>query len=179
MNPHDRITLPDHRRDHRSRTRRRAFTHRAQDGQNRPRPGREWKAQQGRRGSAAKTIRVLICDDSVHARTTLARAVGREEGVEVTAVAESFEEAVDKMRGAPVDVLLLDVFLPGKTGLEGLVALAEAGDDTPVVLMSADGNFETQGHSLGASAFFDKTTADFARLADLLRQAGQTRSGGP
>lgn len=70
-------------------------------------------------------IHVVLCDD--HAvlrrgiRDTLAEAVD----ISVTAEAGSYAELREQLRTATCDVLLLDINMPGRSGLEALASVRE------------------------------------------------------
>ncbi len=72
--------------------------------------------------------------------------------------AEDGEVALDSLRGSPVDLILLDVRMPLLDGMETLRNLREAGDDTPVVIVTAHGSVPdaVEAMKLGAIDFLSK-----------------------
>ena len=84
--------------------------------------------------------KVLVVDDSTTLRK-LVSSILLDSGFEPT-VASSAEEALESLRGDPVELVLLDYVLPGMNGLAFCQHLHQAEDlkDTPVVLMSAKGD---------------------------------------
>jgi DNA-binding NtrC family response regulator len=99
---------------------------------------------------------VLIVDDEKNILVTLSRALSVE-GYQ-TEVAGSAKIALEKVLEVPVDVILMDVKMPGMDGLEALRALRERGLTVPVVMMSGHGTIETAVEAVrcGALDFIEK-----------------------
>jgi len=94
---------------------------------------------------------ILIVDDEPGVRTSLT-GVLRDEGYSVEAVA-SGEECLDRLTRAPVDLIVLDVWLPGMDGLATLARLRERQVDAQVVLISGHGNIESAVRAIKMGAF--------------------------
>src|SRR5262249_39375383 len=75
------------------------------------------------RGPMSRACRVLIVDDEPNVRL-VCRAALEADGYEVAEAGDG-EEAVDRLRGAPVDLILLDLRMPLLDGLETLRHLRE------------------------------------------------------
>jgi two-component system nitrogen regulation response regulator NtrX len=107
---------------------------------------------------------ILIVDDEAGVRSALG-AVLRDEGFDVDAVATG-EACLERVARAPVDLVLLDVWLPGIDGLATLERLRERGVDAEVVVISGHGNIESAVRAIKMGAFdfvekplsIDKTT---------------------
>ena len=99
---------------------------------------------------------ILIVDDERGIRETLS-AVLRDEGFHADAV-ESGEECLKAIARRAYGCVLLDVWLPGISGLETLQQLRNANSDTAVVIISGHGNVETavRATKLGAFDFIEK-----------------------
>jgi two-component system nitrogen regulation response regulator NtrX len=99
---------------------------------------------------------ILIVDDEPGVRTALA-GVLRDEGYEVEAVA-SGEACLERLTRGSVDLVVLDVWLPGMDGLATLARLRERQVDAQVVLISGHGNIESavRAIKLGAFDFVEK-----------------------
>ena len=80
-------------------------------------------------------MRVLVVDDDPGVRTALDRAL-RLAGYEVTTVADG-RAALDSLALTPPDAVVLDLGLPGIDGLEVCRRMRTAGDDTPVLMLTA------------------------------------------
>jgi len=94
---------------------------------------------------------ILIVDDEPGVRTSLS-GVLRDEGYTVEAVS-SGEECLDRLTRAPVDLIVLDVWLPGMDGLATLARLRERQVDASVVLISGHGNIESAVRAIKMGAF--------------------------
>jgi len=122
----------------------------------------------------ADPIRILIVDDSLVARTVLARILGsRPEFVIAGSVANAVQ-ALELVRREPMDIILLDLEMPGVGGLEALPQLIEHSDGARVLVvssMAADGAAATvQALALGAADTLQKpSVANFdGRFSDTL-----------
>jgi two-component system nitrogen regulation response regulator NtrX len=118
--------------------------------------------------------RVLIVDDEAGVRSSL-RGVLLDEGYEVD-LAESGEQALDVCERRPCDGVLLDVWLPGKDGLETLHELRRRGSDAAVIMISGHGNIETavKATKLGAFDFVEKPLS-LEKIVLVLRNALKQR----
>jgi two-component system, NtrC family, nitrogen regulation response regulator NtrX len=99
---------------------------------------------------------ILIVDDEAGIRESLT-SVLREDGYRVEAVA-SGEECLAFVQNKSVDLVLLDVWLPGIDGMETLTRLREADNSPMVVMISGHANIEAAVRStkLGAFDFVEK-----------------------
>lgn len=124
----------------------------------------------------ATPIRVLLAEDDRELRLLLATAL-RRDGYEVLEahdakhLLELMGEALVSGNGAPVDVVVSDIRMPGASGLDLLAGLRRDDWTTPVVLITAFGDPEThaEAYRLGADAVLDKPLD-----VDDLRQVVQT-----
>lgn len=82
-------------------------------------------------------IRVLIVEDDPMVAEFNRRYLARAEGFELVAVAASGEEALSVLARESVDLVLLDIFMPGKSGLELLGEIRRAGRGVDVILVTA------------------------------------------
>jgi two-component system nitrogen regulation response regulator NtrX len=99
---------------------------------------------------------ILIVDDEPGVRSALS-GVLRDEGYSVEAVA-SGEACLDRVTRGPVDLVILDVWLPGMDGLATLARLRERQVDSAIVLISGHGSIESavRAIKLGAFDFVEK-----------------------
>ncbi|MEW5683425.1 MAG: sigma-54 dependent transcriptional regulator [Pseudomonadota bacterium] len=103
----------------------------------------------------AKTV--LVVDDDPTQRR-LIQAVLEREGFAVSH-AQSGDEAIKHLSsGAPVDVMLLDLVMPGISGQDTLTEMRARGFNLPVIVLTATGGIDTvvQAMQSGASDFFVK-----------------------
>src|SRR6266480_4855180 len=99
---------------------------------------------------------ILIVDDEPGVRAALT-GVLEDEGYAVEAV-PSGEACLDRLTRGTVDLIILDVWLPGMDGLATLARLRERQVDAQVVLISGHGNIESavRAIKLGAFDFVEK-----------------------
>jgi DNA-binding NtrC family response regulator len=99
---------------------------------------------------------LLLVDDDPNTLASLSRAF-RLAGHEAT-VCDNAGRALELLRTDSFDLILSDVVMPGKSGLELLEDLKKAGVKTPVVLISGQANIEMAVHAtkLGALDFLEK-----------------------
>jgi two-component system nitrogen regulation response regulator NtrX len=99
---------------------------------------------------------LLIIDDDHNTLASLSRAF-RLAGHEAT-VCDNATRAAELLRGESFDLILSDVVMPGKSGLELLQELKKAGVKTPIVLISGQANIEmaVKATKLGALDFLEK-----------------------
>lgn len=109
---------------------------------------------------------VLIADDHPMVRRALAETVTAVmAGPVEVAEAGSFADVSETLGRHPVDLLLLDLSMPGMDGFTGLAALRAAFPAIPVIMVSAneDPGVIRQAMELGASGYLPKSTT----LADI------------
>ncbi len=85
----------------------------------------------------AGAVRVMIVDDSLTVRTVLKRMVESDTSMVVAATASSGERAIAQLKTTDVDVILLDLEMPGMGGLEALPAILTTSPDTQVLVVSS------------------------------------------
>ena len=86
---------------------------------------------------AAPAIRVLIVDDSLTVRTIFKRMVESDGAMRVVETASSAERAIAQLDKTPVDVILLDLEMPGMGGLEALPKILERARGGQVLVVSS------------------------------------------
>ncbi|WP_394730779.1 chemotaxis-specific protein-glutamate methyltransferase CheB [Altererythrobacter sp. GH1-8] len=87
--------------------------------------------------SRGNTIRVLIVDDSLTVRTVFSRMVLDAPDMDVVAGERTAELAIARLRKEPVDVVLLDLEMPGIGGLEALPKILAAQENISVLVVSS------------------------------------------
>jgi len=113
---------------------------------------------------------ILIVDDEKSIRRTL-REILEYEGF-VVDEAEDGADALEKIRAASFDLVLLDVKMPKRDGMEVLAEAKSEFPELPIVMISGHGNIETavEATKLGAFDFVEKPP-DLNRLLLTLRNA--------
>ena len=99
---------------------------------------------------------LLLVDDDPNTLASLSRAF-RLAGHEAT-VCDNAARAVELLRAETFDLILSDVVMPGRSGLELLEDLKKAGVKTPIILISGQANIEmaVKATRLGALDFLEK-----------------------
>jgi len=81
-------------------------------------------------------MKVLIADDHAIVREGLKQLVNSQKDMEVIGEAEDGRQALEKAKSLRPDVTLLDIAMPGLSGLEAVRLIKEAVPDTQIVLLS-------------------------------------------
>ncbi|MCB0513128.1 MAG: sigma-54-dependent Fis family transcriptional regulator, partial [Bacteroidetes bacterium] len=114
--------------------------------------------------------KILIVDDEKAIRRTL-RDILEYEKYEIDE-AEDGEIGVQKIEKGNYDVVILDVKMPKKDGIEVLAELQKKGIDTPVIVLSGHGNIETAVEAVKKGAFdYIPKPPDLNRLLITVRNA--------
>ena len=79
----------------------------------------------------------MIVDDSMVARAVLSRMIETDGAFEIAAVAGTAEDAVDALQHVRVDIILLDLEMPGAGGLSNLPRIIEAARGARVMIVSS------------------------------------------
>ncbi|HEV3352941.1 MAG TPA: EAL domain-containing protein [Acidimicrobiales bacterium] len=102
-------------------------------------------------------VRVVLADDRSELRATVRLALELAGGFEVVGEAGTGTEAIAVAREKQPDLLLLDVLMPGMTGLEAMPYIANVAPRTKVVILTAiDAAVLESEKFQGATAAFDK-----------------------
>ena len=124
--------------------------------------------------------RILVAEDEPALARTIADNVVAE-GWEVELVARG-DEVADRIRAQAPGLLVLDLMLPGRPGLQVLRELRAGGSALPVLVLTARGEVTDRvlGLELGADDYMGKPFAMaelMARIRALLRRAQPTTAG--
>lgn len=113
-------------------------------------------------------LRVLVADDELQARKRLVRLVDALADVEIVAICASGEEVLDRVAVAAPDVLLLDISMPGMSGLELRAALPRG---PAVIFVTAHAEHAVDAFDLGATDYVLKpvTAARLEKAIDRAR----------
>lgn len=105
--------------------------------------------------ASQRTVRVLIVDDSLTVRTVFTRMLQRESDIWIVATASTAERGLQELAVQDVDVVMLDLEMPGMGGIEALPRIQKAAPKAQILVISsltADGAQHTvQALSLGAA----------------------------
>jgi two-component system response regulator NreC len=117
------------------------------------------------------SIRVLIVDDHAVVRSGLRRVLEAEDDIEVVGEAGDMRGAVFEARAQKPDVVLMDVVMPGPTGIEATPAVLKEAPEARVLVLSMqdDPRYVREAFSVGASGYVLKEAAD-AEVVDAVRE---------
>ena len=123
-----------------------------------------------------KPIRVLIVDDHAVVRAGLRLLLEREADLEVVAEAGNADEAVRAARLEKPDVVLLDVVMPGRSGIDVAAEVIEVSNGAKVLVLSMqdDPSYVREAFAAGAAGYLLKEGAD----AELVQAVHQVADGG-
>ncbi len=113
-------------------------------------------------------LRVLVCDDELMARKRIARIVSELPGIEAVLECSSGEEALKTLGEEDVDVAILDIHMPGLSGLETTARMPE--ERPYVVFLTAFPEHALEAFDVGAVDYVLKP-ADEARIEKALARA--------
>jgi DNA-binding NtrC family response regulator len=113
----------------------------------------------------ARNRTVLVVDDDAAMRDMVASLL-EDEGIHAT-VATGADDTLHRLADSDFDVVLSDIRMPGRTGIDLLGGLRELRPQTPVVLMTAFGTIDSAVEAMQAGAF-DYVTKPFKRDALLV-----------
>ena len=118
-------------------------------------------------------MKILLAEDEVSLNGIIAKRL-KKENFTVDAVFDG-EEALDYLAYSDYDIVLLDIMMPKKTGLDVLKEMRAAGNETPVLILTAKDSVEdrVKGLDMGADDYVTKPFAFeelLARIRVLLRK---------
>jgi len=119
-------------------------------------------------------IRVVLADDQPLVRTGLRMILSAEPDIEVVGEAPSADRAVFEAISGRPDVVLMDVMMPGKTGIEGMPAVLQAAPDARVLVLSMqdDPRYVREAFEAGAAGYVLKEAAD-SEVVDAVRAVAE------
>ena len=120
--------------------------------------------------STATVIRVLIADDHAVVREGVRHVLGAEHGFEVVGEASNGDEAVQLAESLAPDVAVLDISMPGTSGLQAAQQIRERAPGCRVLVLSIHDHAEyvQQSARAGAQGYLRKDSSP-AQLRDAIR----------
>lgn len=122
-------------------------------------------------------LRILVADDSIPVRERMAALLNELPCVEVVAESNDVPTTIECVAGQHPDVVILDISMPGGSGLDVLQTIRTLDRPPLVVVLTnhTDPEYETQARNLGASAFLNKSR-DFLKAVDFVRDLADWKS---
>ena len=107
-------------------------------------------------------ITVVLVDDHAVVRSGLRLLLDKHEDIEVVGEAGNAKDALFRARALKPDVILLDVVMPGESGIEALPKLLKESPNTKVLVLSMqdDPSYVREAFAVGASGYVLKEAAD-------------------
>jgi two-component system, LytTR family, response regulator len=121
-------------------------------------------------------LRIVVCDDELMARKRVLRLLGELQGIDSVSECESGEQVLERLRGEDVDVAILDINMPGMSGIETVMAMPE--ERPYVIFLTAHPEHAVKAFDVGAVDYVLKPVDD-ARLAKALERARGFLDQGP
>jgi DNA-binding NarL/FixJ family response regulator len=100
----------------------------------------------------AMSIRVAIVEDDRAVRENLAALINAAPGFACVAACPSAEDALKRLPGALPDVVLMDIHLPGRSGMDCVARLRTLLPQTQVIMLTVEENAELVFESLKSGA---------------------------
>ena len=121
-----------------------------------------------------RAVRVGIADDHPITRSALRAYLDEQEGIEVVAEASSGREAIDLVRTSAVDVLLLDLDMPGQSGIDALTMIKAKAEHVGVLVLSGypEHQYAVPLIRNGASGYLNKA-CEPSEIAAAIRRVAQ------
>ena len=109
-----------------------------------------------------KNIRVLIADDHAIVRHGLCALLGTEHGIEVVGEAKDGNEAVARAKHLAPDVVVMDIVMPRKDGVEATAEIRAAVPSAKIVVLTSFGTSDKISRAIeaGATGALMKTAED-------------------
>jgi two-component system, NarL family, response regulator NreC len=122
-------------------------------------------------------IRIVVVDDHAVVRSGLRLLLGAEEDMEVVGDAGNVRDAVFEVRAAKPDVVLLDVTMPGESGIDGLPKLLREAPEARVLMLSMqdDPSYVREAFAAGARGYVLKEAIDAEVVAAVREVAAGNR----
>jgi DNA-binding NarL/FixJ family response regulator len=116
-------------------------------------------------------IRVLIADDHAILRRGLRQIIEETEDLSVVGEAESSAEALSQIRAHPCDVVLLDISMPDRNGMDTLAIIAKDHPKMAVLMLSThpENQYAVRALRAGAAGYLTKQSAP-AQLVNAIRR---------
>jgi len=117
-------------------------------------------------------IRVLVVDDHELVRSGITRMLADNPDIDVIGQASSGEDAIDFVRNARPDIVLMDIRMPGIGGLEATRRILRLDDSIRIIVVTAcaDDPYPARVMQSGAAAYITKG-ADIQEMVRAIRKA--------
>ena len=126
-------------------------------------------------------IRILIADDHAIVRAGLKQFIADQPDMQVAGEAATGSEAIQLVRASEFDVVLLDISMPDKNGIDTLKTLKQIRPDLPILMLSgyAEDQYAVNLLRAGAAGYLNKEAASTDRKSTRLNSSHRSVSRMP
>jgi DNA-binding NarL/FixJ family response regulator len=138
-------------------------------------PGRSRAAGESRTAESHDRLRVIIADDHAIVRRGLRQILEHESDITTVGEASTADDLLRHLDACPYDVLVLDISMPGRSGLDVLPEIRRRFPELAVLILSvhSEDQFAVRCLKLGAAGYLNKESAP----EELVRAIRRVRSG--
>ncbi|HAX47382.1 MAG TPA: response regulator transcription factor [Ignavibacteria bacterium] len=121
-------------------------------------------------------INILIADDHAVVRRGIKQILSDENDMQVLGEASNNEELISQLGDQPWDLIILDITMPGKSGLDSIIEIKQKKPDTKILILSMHPEEEIAISAIksGADGYLNKESVP----GELLRAVRKVASGG-
>ena len=119
-------------------------------------------------------IRVLLADDHTILREGLKQILADTDDIQVAGEAADGQDALKQLRALDIDVLIMDMSMPGRSGLELLKQVKTEKPKLPVLILSmhSEEQYAVRAYKAGASGYLTKDSASGLLVKAIRKVAG-------
>lgn len=121
-------------------------------------------------------INVVVCDDHAIVRKGLVQILSESGDIKVMAEAANFRELRQRLKTAQCNVLVIDIEMPGKNGIEAIGLLKKEMPRLPAIVLSIypEDQYAVRALRAGAAGYINKASAP-EKLVEAVRQVAAGR----
>jgi DNA-binding NarL/FixJ family response regulator len=123
--------------------------------------------------SGKESLRVVIADDADEIRSLLDLVLSEIEGLAISGKAKNGAEALRMVKELNPDVVVLDVSMPEKSGIEVLQEIRKDGLSTTIIIFTIDPHLRQYSLNAGANYFLSKN--EIGDLVEIFQQLLERR----
>jgi len=125
-----------------------------------------------------ETMNVVLVDDSLLVRKRVANIISKMPGVKVIGEAGNSFEAIEVVRKTKPDVVILDIKIPGESGVKVLIKLKDEFEELKIIMLTnyPDSQYKAECLMYGADYFLSKSD-EFDKLPEVLNKLDKRRRG--
>ena len=121
-------------------------------------------------------MNVVLVDDSLLVRERVANIISEIPGAKVTGEAVNSIEAIEVVRKTKPEVVILDIKMPGESGLQVLIKLKNEFEELSIIMLTnySDSQYKAECLMHGADYFLSKSD-EFDKLPEVFSKLGKTQ----